>query len=105
MNNDKYFINGLKEENKKLYSKLDDKMEELKTLQKKLEKSEENNKDLDTINLMLISNESINEIMFDDYINKTEELNKKITTINSENIVIKNKLSEITIENKDLKKN
>ena len=105
MNNDKYFINGLKEEKKKLYSKLDDKMEELKTLQKKLEKSEENNKDLDTINLMLISNESINEIMFDDYINKTEELNKKITTINSENIVIKNKLSEITIENKDLKKN
>ena len=105
MNNDKYFINGLKEENKKLYSKLDDKMEELKTLQKKLEKSEENNKDLDTINLMLISNESINEIMFDDYINKTKELNKKITTINSENIVIKNKLSEITIENKDLKKN
>ena len=105
INNDKYFINGLKEENKKLYSKLDDKMEELKTLQKKLEKSEENNKDLDTINLMLISNESINEIMFDDYINKTKELNKKITTINSENIVIKNKLSEITIENKDLKKN
>ena len=105
MNNDKYFINGLKEEKKKLYSKLDDKMEELKTLQKKFEKSEENNKDLDTINLMLISNESINEIMFDDYINKTEELNKKITTINSENIVIKNKLSEITIENKDLKKN
>ena len=107
---DKELINKLKEDNNKLCEQILKKKKELKEQKINLNNWEEKYKQICISNSMLISNQCINENLFDDYIGKVQhlnerinELNKEIKNIKSENSDLKNKYATLLQENKELK--
>jgi predicted RNase H-like nuclease (RuvC/YqgF family) len=103
-------LKQLKEENEKLYDKIEDKKNEIKTLQKDLDNLEGKYENIQFCNSMLISNESVNGILFDDYMNSIKnlngeinELNGKMQNINNDNIELKQKIEELLEDNSHMK--
>ena len=89
---DQELLKKIKEENKQLYSKIEEKKNELNDLQNDLDNLESKYEDIHFYNSILISNQCVNEILFDNYMNSINNLNGEI-------IELKGKIENIKILN------
>ena len=108
---DQELLKKIKEENKQLYSKIEDKKNELNNFQNDLDNLESKYEDIHFYNSILISNQSVNEILFNDHMNSIKNLNgeiielkKKIGNLEEDNSNLKFQFSKISNENIELKK-
>ena len=97
VNNKEELLKKIEQDNKKLNDKIEDNNKKIRELQINLYNLETKYKDIKAYNYMLISNESYNGALFNNYINSIEKLNGEINDLN-------NKIEIIKIENIELNK-
>ena len=97
VNNKEELLKKIEQDNKKLNDKIEENNKKIRELQINLYNLETKYKDIKAYNYMLISNESYNGALFNNYINSIEKLNGEINDLN-------NKIEIIKIENIELNK-
>ena len=97
VNNKEELLKKTEQDNKKLNDKIKENNKKISELQINLYNLETKYKDIKAYNYMLISNESYNGALFNNYINSIEKLNGEINDLN-------NKIEIIKIENIELNK-